>query len=479
MTTLDEEKFEQRTWTARLRRATPAYDRLLDNEFESAERRGARIEQALGAVLRFASREVRHYREAFRRVDIDATDSDPAKLLAALPILTKLDVQDAGPALRAENLPSGERAGGWAYSSGTTGTPTRVLHSMRSASMSTLLKQREYRWFRLDPSGTLAAMRLAAQLPRKDDGSEIGSGEIARLETWPHMDNFKTGPFAAMSIIAPVEERIAWLRRECPDYLMTYSETLELLALAAGDERPAESLKGVIAISEELTAGMRTYVERRFGTPVHQNYGLNEIGLVATRCDAGRYHVHSEHCLVEIVDQAGRACAPGETGRIIVTALTNFAMPLIRYDTGDLAEAVSGGCPCNRTLPSFGDIVGRYSRIAFLPKGTLTEASTLRDAIERMPADLVRDLREFQIHQYTDRRMELRLVSRSPLPEAFFERLRAVWAKESGPAGSELSFRSVSEIPRSPGGKSEVFTSDFVPPRDSGREADARAGDAN
>jgi phenylacetate-CoA ligase len=476
MTTLDEEKFEQQTWTARLRRPVPAYDRLLEREFETPEEQNAHVEQSLGAMLRFASRGVRHYRDAFRHAGIVASDTDPTKLLAALPILTKLDIQDAGSALRADTLPPGERPGGWAQSSGTTGTPTRVLHSIRSASMSTLLKQREYRWFRLDPSGALAAMRLGSQLPRKADGSEIGVGEIARLEAWPHMDNFQTGPFAAMSVFTPTDERIAWMRRECPDYLMTFSETLEHVALAAGDQRPAESLKAVLSISEELTPSMRGYVERRFGTPVYQNYGLNEIGLVATRCNAGRYHVHNEHCLVEIVDDAGRACAPGETGRVVVTSLTNFAMPLIRYDSGDLAETISGDCPCGRTLPSFGEIAGRYGRIVFLPKGTIIVVAALRDAIEKMPTDLVRDLREFQIHQYTDRRMELRLVTRALLPEAFFETLRAAWARESGPGAPDLSFRAVNEIPRSPGGKSQVFTSDFVPARDSERRLRPRAG---
>ena len=103
---------------------------------------------------------------------------------------------------------------------------------------------------------------------------------------------------------------------------------------------------------------MREHIERSFGCPIHQNYGLNEIGLVATRCDAGRYHVHSEHCIVEIVGPDGRSVAPGETGRLIVTGLNNWAMPLLRYDADDLGTAVEGPCPCGRTLPSFGDVVG-------------------------------------------------------------------------------------------------------------------------
>ena len=141
-------------------------------------------------------------------------------------------------------------------------------------------------------------------------------------------------------------------------------------------------------------------------------------------------------------------------------------MPLIRYDTGDLAEAVSGQCPCGRTLPSFGDIVGRYSRIAFLPPQTMARVAALRDTIENMPTEFARDLREFQIHQFADNRMELRFVVRSAPPDAFFEHLRAEWAKVADPGEPELAMRRVDEIPRSPGGKTEVFTSEFAPARD-------------
>ncbi len=194
-------------------------------------------------------------------------------------------------------------------------------------------------------------MRIPRLLPRRADGSLLEAGETARLDRWRDFPDFSTGPYVGISVMTPMEERIAWLRRERPDYLMAYAETLELLALATGDEPPAESLRAVMAISEQLTPSMRSYVERRFGTPVYQVYGLTEFGLAGTRCEAGRYHVHREHCLIEILDDAGRACAPGETGRIVITALRNYAMPLIRYDTGDLAEVAAGDCPCGRTLP--------------------------------------------------------------------------------------------------------------------------------
>ena len=465
MTSLAEERAEQLRWTSRLRRPMPDYDRLVENEFRPPEEQNAQSARGLGAMLRFAVREVPYYRNRVRSSDADALRDDPLSALAALPVLSKLDVMDAGRALMAERLPPGEKVGSLWRSSGTTGRPISVVYSQRSGLMFNFLAQRSSRWHRLDPSGTFAEMRIPSLLSRGADGHELASGETDRRPYWRTMEHFATGPYVATSVIAPAEQLIEWLRRERPDYLMTYSETLELLARASGDERPVDSLKAVVAISEQLTPSMRAYTERRFGTPVHQVYGLMEFGLVGARCDAGRYHIHNEHCLVEIIDESGRPCEAGQTGRVVITTLTNVVMPLIRYDTGDLAEAVSGQCPCNRTLPSLGDIVGRYSRIAFLPPQTMARVAALRETIENMPTELARDLREFQIHQFADNRMELRFVARSAPPDAFFEHLRAEWAKVADQGEPELAMRRVDEIPRSPGGKTEVFTSDFMPSR--------------
>ncbi len=477
MTTLAAEKLEQRKWVARLHRATPIFDKLLENEFQKPARHDASSAKTLSAMLRFAAKEVPYYREILRHSDADVTERDPTSLLASLPILTKLAVQDNNSKLLAEHLPAGETRGRWAKSSGTTGRPTQVLHTKSSDGMFGILKQREYRWFRFDPSGKFAVMREPAQLPRHADGRELAPGETLTGKVWPSVGGyFSTGPSAAISVRTPMEERIEWLRRERPDYLMIYAEGLEFMGIVAGAERPAESLKAVMAISEQLTPGMRAFVERRFGVPVHQNYGLNEIGIVAARCEAGRYHVHSEHCVVEIIDENGRASAPGETGRIIVTGLTNTAMPLLRYDTGDLAQAAAGECFCNRTLPSFGEIAGRYSRVAYLPDRSVAPFITLRDAIENMSVDLMHGLREFQIHQFRDRSIELRLVTRSPLAEGFYAHLQDVWANTAAETKHKLTFCIVDEIARSPGGKHNVFTSDFMPSPDDDAQKMASSG---
>jgi hypothetical protein len=85
-----------------------------------------------------------------------------------------------------------------------------------------------------------------------------------------------------------------------------------------------------------------------------------------------------------------------------------------------------------------------------------------------MPPDLTRDFREFQIHQFADRQIELRVVARSPMPDEFYTLVRATWAKATGGAGTELAVRHVETLSRSPSGKFEVFTSEFFPARDAG-----------
>ncbi len=418
MTSLEQERREQQRWTDRLKRPVPVYDALIEGEFESPERAQNRQASALSRMLRFSSQCVPYYRELFQQIGIDPASPEPFCVLEALPILTKPDLRDNQSALRAERLPNGARAVIEVQSSGTTGIPVKTLHSLQSARMFSLLKQREYRWFRFDPAGTMAIIRFPGSLPRDDDGRELGEGESMTLPAWTRLkSDFATGPAIAFSVTNPAERQIEWLQQNAPDYLLSFCENLEHLALAAGDQKPAPSLKSAEGITDQMTPAMRAHVERSFGIPVHQNYGLNEIGLVATRCEASRYHVHSEHCIVEIIGSDGRSAAPGETGRLVITGLTNWAMPLLRYDADDLATAVEGGCLCGRTLPSFGDISGRYSRVAFLPPGTLGAVEALRMAILELPAALVRDLRQFQIHQSRDNSFEVRLVMRTRVPE--------------------------------------------------------------
>ena len=467
-TNRDREIAEQQRWRLRAGLAPLRwFDHLLDREFITDQEQRLAQEQALTGLIRFAATEVPYYRDLFRQVGLSPSDLRLPQDLSRLPILSKRQVYEHGEQLQPSRVPSGTKRYGIVKSSGTTGRPTHVVQSVLSNRMFAILGQRQFRWFRFDPSKTLAAIRLPGHLPRTADGTVLSDGATSRLAKWRYVGKyFHTGPECCFNVTNPVEKQIAWLEQLQPTYLMSYSESLEHLALACEGRNPMNRLEGVWAISEQLTPSMRRRIERTFGVPVHQNYGLNEIGRVAVRCAAGRYHVHSEHCIVQIVDEDGQPCSAGRTGRVVVTGLKNPTMPLLRYDTDDMAEAVEGPCPCGRTLPAFGELSGRYSRIAYLPANTLAYVGALRDALERMPDEMVVHLRQYQIHQTRDDRFELRLLTTAPMTAAFDARINEAWREAVGDAQFTLTITRVDQIARSRGGKFLDFTSDYVPEAD-------------
>ena len=169
------------------------------------------------------------------------------------------------------------------------------------------------------------------------------------------------------------------------------------------------------------------------------------------------------------MDRDAQPCAPGEFGRLLVTVFSNAAMPLIRYDVDDMAQALDDGpCPCGRTLPSFGPVIGRYSQIAALPPGTLDLADALRGAMEALRPPLSLNLREYQVHQYRNGRFELRLVTAGPMPAAFEAHIQGVW-RAVAPGRAPLSIRAVDSIPLAPSLKFFHFTSDFIASKEAER----------
>jgi phenylacetate-CoA ligase len=461
---------ELRRWRPRAgARHKSWFEQLVRNEFLTPDAQRIRQCTALHRTIRHAVDHVPYYRAMFKRLGLHDWDILDPKQLVNLPVLRRSDVQDNAEPLLATQLPPGEAPVGYKQTSGSTGQPVRILHTRQSAGMNTLLIARDMRWFRHDPHGTLASIRPAVDLPRRPDGGEYREGETCRRPHWPLIGHyFETGPYIGFAGTNPVDAQIDWLNEHRPDYLLALAARHEHLALAAQERPGPDSLRGLMSIGQTMTPVMRQRIEAVFACPVDEDYGLNEIGMVATRCPQGeRFHVHTEYCLVEIVDDEGTPVAPGEIGHLLVTALCNAAMPLLRYDTGDLAEAVDGPCPCGRTLPSFAGLRGRYSRLAYLPPGTIPRWAALEACLEQMPGYLIAPVRRYQVHQSRDRSTLFRIVAGRPLAAQFHEHVRRAWDSVQDGEDMALVIEQVREIPTTGNQKFERFTSVFTPPPDS------------
>jgi phenylacetate-CoA ligase len=199
---------------------------------------------------------------------------------------------------------------------------------------------RDHLWHRRDLSGKLAAIR---RLP------------VPRIEepNWGLATHAlcATGPAVGLDIGHPIADQVTWLIEQDPDSLITYPENLYALAeWMGGHGVQLPRLRDVRTVSDRVTAEHRAACRATFGVPLVDSYSRVELGYLALQCPAHEhYHVPEEGVLVELVDDGGAPVQVGTPGRVIVTALLNFAMPFIRYDTGDLATA-GPRCDCGRGL---------------------------------------------------------------------------------------------------------------------------------
>lgn len=392
-------------------------------------------QRQLDALLGHAFESVPHYR-GLRGARFDE-----------LPVLTRRALQESYESLRSERIPAAHGQTGETRTSGATGAPVRVLKTQLCNIFWNALTLREHRWHRRDLGAKLAVVRQGAVAGESAAWGPATEGLVA------------TGPCVLLTPASSVDEQLRWLERERPAYLLTYpSLVAELARLSLARGTRLDGLLEVRTLGETLDPEMRTLCRDAWGVRVTDFYSAQEVGYLALQCPLHEhYHVQSEGVLVEVLANDGGACAPGEIGRVVVTDLHNFAMPLIRYELGDYAE-VGEPCPCGRGLPVLRRIAGRV-------RNTLVTASGAR----YWPTFGVRgflDIAPVRQHQFVQKSYDLieaRIVAAAALTPGQEQRLGERILSRL-PRGFRVRFAYRDRIPRSAGGKYEDFLSEVIAP---------------
>lgn len=396
-----------------------------------------------GALLDHAYRQLPFYRDRLAEAGHLPGRPPTPEVWARIPILTRAELQQAGEALYCPELPEGHGATYELSTSGSTGRPVKVRGSRLTQLFYDVLTVREHLWHRRDFSGTLAAIRAfpdgVAVYPRG-----------ARNRAWGRalQGLFATGPSVMLSVGSRAEEQLEWLQRRQPDYLLTYPSALrEVLLLCRERGIALPGLREVRTLSEVLPAATRELCREVWGLPIVDMYSTQEAGYLALQCpEREHYHVQSEAMLLEVLNPEGEPCGPGEVGEVVITPLMNFAMPLIRYAVGDLAE-VGPPCPCGRGLPVLTRILGRSRDALVYPDGRKAWALIAEFNYTQIPA-----LRQFQLVQHAVDDVEMRVVADRHLTEAEEAQL-ATWIQNRCWHAFPIRFTYHDEIPRSAGGK--------------------------
>lgn len=318
------------------------------NELESERRR------RLGEFLQ-ASKRAAYWRDQFERHGV-SVEKDPETELSKLPIIQKETVRRNRSAIATDPVGDEERVE--VRTSGTTGSGL--------AFETTLTGEREqwatwwrYRSWHGVHRGTWCGYfggRLVVPVAREE-------GPYWRLNLPGKQVMFST--FHIRASTAP--EYAARIKRDGLPWLHGYPSALALLGhfVLEDDLGPFPCVEIVTTGAESLLSHQRDVIQRAFGAPVREHYGLAEAVANFSECPEGRLHVDEDFSFVEFIPIDG-----ADQYRIVGTNWTNPAFPLLRYDTGDVARLGSDGCGCGRLGRVVEEVDGRREDYLVLQDGT-------------------------------------------------------------------------------------------------------------
>ena len=412
------------------------------------------VRERVARLLTHAGGRVPYYRTAWRESQ-PVVASRALERLAELPFVTKRELQQQAPAMRAEEM----RGRLWSKSTGgSTAEPVTVWKDARGMAEERAATWAALAWCGVRPSDRVArfwSTPLTASSRRKFRLADIVMNRI--LLSAFEMDD------------AALERHWLACLRFRPAWLYGYSSMIDLMAGWVEDrgiDGRSLGLTAVVPTSEPLYDEQRTRIARVFGCPVETEYGCGEVGAIAYECEAGRLHVMADNVVCEVLRDDGERAEVGETGEVVVTDLTNFAMPLVRYRMGDRAE-VGADCSCGRSFPVLQRVVGRTYDEVFTPAGRRWNGWQMHYFLSTLMGQLG-GFRQYQVVQDGPASLDIRLVSDVEIDPGTV-RVIETFVRDSLD-GMRAVVRRVESVERSPSGKLRVVRNDWLP------SADARAG---
>lgn len=396
----------------------------------------------LDALFEHHTTTTQSFRDRLEHADLYASSARGFARLRKLPPISRHQIQSARDTFNSSRIPSAHFPLDRVKTSGSTGEPVSIIRTAVNRLYWSAFGMRDHAWNGRDVGGRMCAIRAGIETRME-------------LSDWGQPANLlgPTGRCLALPITTPVGEQVTVLDEFQPEILLVYPNNLRALV----DEWHARkallgSLKHIRTIGETVSDDLRRHVQANTGLRIEDSYSSQEAGPIAIQCpEGGLYHIMSEALVVEVLDDQNEMCAPGQTGRIVLTDLHNYAAPLIRYDIGDFAS-VAGACTCGRTLPTLGRILGRERNLLRRRNG-----DRHWPLVGFHSFDNVAPVRQYQFIQHTFEEIELRLVTDDALDDAQQQRFRSIAASA---LGGEFHFRvtqSRTRLPVGANGKFEEF----------------------
>lgn len=398
--------------------------------------------EKLRILIRHCYEKVPYYRAIMRERGLRPEDIRSQKDLEAFPVLTKQLVMENFDALKAEDIDRWKPR--LVHSGGTSGDNLELLLGQAAYDAERACYVRRYAWAGYFERDRCVYLRGPMNIHWPDGTPRLWYFKLD--EKWLQMETLGLTP-----------ERLEKLVEKMIDYktkvISAYPSNMEILArfLLDRDIR-IPTVRSVITSSETVYPWHRTLVRRALQCEIYDWYGQAEHVVSAAQCENGSYHINSENAIVEVADSDGRISAHG-SGTLVGTCLDNFAQPLIRYDTGDVAVLTDKNCSCGRLLPVLETLQGRSWDTFSRPDGSQVSTNSL--GVKLNPILDKGELGQIQIIQQVSGDIEVLVVRDERFDEQTLNALISMLQQETGV--EHIASEFVESIPRTKAGKHQLF----------------------
>jgi phenylacetate-CoA ligase len=289
------------------------------------------------------------YRDLFYRFCFHPGKFKSLSDLSILPLIEKSTIRDYFDDILAVDWKKYNSR--WSHTSGTTGTGLQFPISAECFQREYAFRSLHYQWGNI----------------HEEDRKAYCSGhpvayydrEVPPFWVYDYINNsllLSSYHLSEKNLPAYISE----LEKFQPELISGYPSSIYLLALANEDLGRPVHPRAIYTASETLFEYQREIIERSFGCKAFMWYGNSEMCANIVECEKGKYHLKQEHSYVEFISRDNEVVGPGKEAKLICTAFGNYAMPLVRYDIGDIGiVSEEQRCVCGRSGRIIHQIEGR------------------------------------------------------------------------------------------------------------------------
>jgi phenylacetate-CoA ligase len=401
------------------------------------------VEERLKQLILHANIHTTYYRQKFDQIDLIKDDTVDLSRFGEIPILTKEIIKQHHQDLISDEYQTRK----WFYNSsgGSTGEPVKFIQDdvYLKYGMAT-----NYYYFKNILNIEEPTVKKVLLWGSERDLFKGSIGFNAKINNW--LSNTVLLNSLRMTQ-GDMEQYIHTINSFKPEIVRGYAGSLfELCRYAKQKKIPIYQPKIVVSAAEILTDTMRNVIESTFGTKVYDFYGSREVSNIAGECKNGLLHSFLFWNYLEILDKDNQPVREGDEGRVVVTNLYNYSMPLIRYEIGDMAILGPENCSCGQVLPTLKKVNGRILERFILKTGALVHAGFFGLLFDKVFEEV--GIEKWQVIQEDYDKIRINVVTHGEIPDQF---KNDIDKKIRVGMGSEckIKWNIVDDIPKTPSGK--------------------------